>query len=357
MLIPSEFIIYKARIKESVLAAKQRRDLRFKPLRNVERLHVSMIEFQKLNEILDDDGNDFSPSLSYNSQNSTAVIQWMPSPVHDNFAASLIESGFAARQNLRSEIAAHLVVVGSQRVGAFRGIYENSTEEPDVLFKYRRQDRKTSYTAVVEIGVSESYEELVDDAKLWIEGTREIITVILIKVEENPAYRSPISKFEDDDVENLGFPDYKDLDTDMVISKDPNSTFGPLQINNFVWVNKMSVFLEIWKRDPLNGQAKQQGTRSYFVPDNATSELDLKLSDFYPLNATDGGDTKFSLTFDILRLHLEECREELAVERCRDTLRDIAKCRDNLDDEITLLNDNVSLTRMRVPILGLQTGE
>ena len=119
-----------------------------------------------------------------------------------------------------------------------------------------------SYTAVVEIGFAETYEELIDDAKLWTEGNTDIRTVILIKVEENPRYHSPTSKLEDDEVENLGFPDPKDLDTSIVIPKDPNDSFGPLQINNLVWVNKMGVFLEIWKRDALNGEAKQQGTRS-----------------------------------------------------------------------------------------------
>lgn len=131
-----------------------------------------------------------------------------------------------------------------------------------MLFKYEGQDHKVLYTAVVEIGFTETYEELIDDAKLWIEGKRDIRTVILIKVEENPQYHSPTSKLEDDQVEDLGFPDPKNLDTSIVIPKDPNDSFGPLQINNLVWVNKMGVFLEIWKRYAVNGEAKQQGTRS-----------------------------------------------------------------------------------------------
>lgn len=167
-----------------------------------------------------------------------------------------------ATQDLRSEIARQIDVVGNQRVGAFTGAYEGSNKEPDVLFKYKGQDHKLLYTAVVEIGFAETHEELIDDVKLWIEGNRDMRTVILIKVEENPRYYSPTSKLEDDEVKDLGFPDLKDLDTSIVIPKDPNDRFGPLQINNLVWVSKMSVFLEIWKRDKVNGEAKQQGTRS-----------------------------------------------------------------------------------------------
>lgn len=96
----------------------------------------------------------------------------------------------------------------------------------------------------------------------WIEGNKDLRTVILIKVEENPRYYSPTSKLEDDEVEDLEFPDPGDLDTSVVTCQDSNESFGPLQINKMVWVNKMSVFLETWKRNTANGEAKQQGSRS-----------------------------------------------------------------------------------------------
>ena len=277
----------------------------------------------------------------------------MPSPVHEILASPFIGSQFVATQDLPSDIVRRISVVGSQTVGAFIGAYKGSQKEPDVLFNYRGQDRNVLSTAVVEIGFTETYEELVDDTKMWIEGNRDIRTVILIKVEENPPYHSPISEFEDDEVEDLGFPAPEDLVTSMVIPKDPNDSYGPLQINNFDWVNKMGVFLEIWKRDAVNGEAKQQGTRSvsctsfsstqvqcvltralfqYFVPHDATSELDLKLSDFYPLDATNGGNKRFPLTFDQLRLHLEAYREQLAVARCRRVLLDIDKRNNAISD-------------------------
>ena len=186
----------------------------------------------------------------------------MPSPLHETHSSPFIGSNAFATQKLRSEIARQSNVVGTQRLGTFTGAYEGSKKEPDVLFKYIEKDHKVSYTAVVEIGFAETYQELVDDVKIWIEGNRDIRTVILIKVEENPRYHSPIRKLGDDEVEGLGFPDPKDLDTSIVIPKDSNDSFGPLLINKLVWVNKMSVFLEIWKRDAVNGGAKQQGTRS-----------------------------------------------------------------------------------------------
>lgn len=202
-----------------------------------------------------------SPSISFNSRSCTGIIQWMPSPIQEILASPFIRSDTIATQNLRSQIARRTNAVGNQRVGAFTGAYEGSKKEPDVLFKYKGQDHKVLYTAVVEIGFAETYEELIDDAKLWIEGNKDIRTVILIKVEENPRYHSPTSKLEDEEVKGLEFLDLKDLDTSIVIPKDPNDSFSPLQINNLIWVHKMSVFLEIWKRDAMTGEAKQQGTR------------------------------------------------------------------------------------------------
>lgn len=78
------------------------------------------------------------------------------------------------------------------------------------------------------------YKELINDPKIRIEGNRDIRTVILIEVEENPQYHSPTSRLADDEVEDLGFPDPKDLKTSIINPKDPNDGFCPVQINNLV---------------------------------------------------------------------------------------------------------------------------
>lgn len=178
----------------------------------------------------------------------------------------IIESGIAARQ-IPPDIERRVSVAGTQQIVTFTGVYKGSSKEPDGLFKYKGQDGKISYTAVVEIGFSEKYEDLIDDLKLWIEGKRDARTVILIKVEEDPQYHSPTCKMEEDEGRNLKFPEPEDLDTSMVILKDSKDSFGPLQINNLIWVGKMGMFLEIWMKDTMNGEAKQQqGTRSVNSP-------------------------------------------------------------------------------------------
>ena len=80
-------------------------------------------------------------------------------------------------------------------------------------------------------------------------------------MEEDLLYRSPPDKLEDEDVEILGFPHPRDIDTSMINLKDPNDPFSQLQFKNLVWVGKISVFLEIWKKDPVSGEATKHGTR------------------------------------------------------------------------------------------------
>ena len=121
-------------------------------------------------------------------------------------------------------------VVGRQKiVGAFRGSYQYSTKEADVLFKYHPPNGPISYTCAIEVGFAEKYEDLVEDIKLWIEGG-QMWMVILISVEEAPRYRCPTSALQDDEIEALDLPAIPALNTSMVSLEDPTDRFGPLQI-------------------------------------------------------------------------------------------------------------------------------
>lgn len=170
----------------------------------MERIKKSATCFQQLEEALGDDGRDLRytwkpgmPILIANTtcqltidrlqpRYGTGIIKWMPSSAHETLASPFIESGYAARLNLRPDIGRRVNVVGTQRVGQFTGAYEGSKKEPDVLFKYERLDRGMTYTAIVEIGFTETFEQLIDDVTMWSEGNRDIMTAVLIKVEEDP---------------------------------------------------------------------------------------------------------------------------------------------------------------------------
>ena len=63
MLTPSDLTLYEARLKESVLANKERREQKHIPLRNVERVHMPASYFRKLEEAIGDDALDLRYTL------------------------------------------------------------------------------------------------------------------------------------------------------------------------------------------------------------------------------------------------------------------------------------------------------
>ena len=63
MLAPSDLRIYESRLKEGVLANKERKEQNFIPLRSVERVHMPASYFRKLDEALGYDGIDLRYTL------------------------------------------------------------------------------------------------------------------------------------------------------------------------------------------------------------------------------------------------------------------------------------------------------
>ncbi|KAL2039341.1 hypothetical protein N7G274_008009 [Stereocaulon virgatum] len=135
-----------------------------------------------------------------------------------------------------------------------------------------------------------------------MEGQHNVKTVVLIKVMEDLPYRSPVHTLREDEIKGLGFPPFRELDTSLVVLEDQADRFGKLQIRNLTWVGKMYAFLEIWKANTKTGNAERQGVRKYFVgsTDDEIAELDIKLSDLYPIDARIG-DKRLPLTWERLR--------------------------------------------------------
>jgi len=191
----------------------------------------------------------------------------MPTSVHEDIASAFIGRHEVAAELLPPATAQRIVATGSQTISGFRGEYQGSDKEPDVLFKYEQENGNVMYTCTAEIGLAETYEELVEDAKQWIEGQHEVQTVILVKLEEIPLYRCPTRTFQDKEIEALGLPHFSAMKPNIFRLQDPADIFGPLQLRNLTWVGRMHAFLEIWKPNVTSGLAERQGDRtvSFFL--------------------------------------------------------------------------------------------
>ena len=185
----------------------------------------------------------------------------MPTSVQQDIASAFIARHDVATEPLPPAIQRRMVATGNQTVNKFRGIYQGSEKEPDALFKYRQENGNFIFLCVVEIGFSETYEELVEDIKIWIEGTNEVQTVVLIKLEEIPSYICPTQALQEEEIDALGSIYLSDLQPNMVTLDDKADIFGPLRLCNLTWVGRMRAFLEIWKSNATNREAERQGNR------------------------------------------------------------------------------------------------
>lgn len=180
---------------------------------------------------------------------------------------------------------------------------------------------------VLEVGFSETYEQLVEEMKLWLEGTDSVSMAVLVKFTENPPYKCPVSF--DQDLEKLNIPsESREVRSRDVIA---GENFGPVSYRGQQWVGDISeAFIEIWKIDADTNTAKRQGDRINLL-DMAQDSIQFELSAF--LTISPQNDRTISLGLDKFRKLLKYEIKQLAVERCQDMLRNRAKrIGEGLDD-------------------------
>lgn len=111
---------------------------------------------------------------------------------------------------------------------------------------------------MLEVGFSESYEQLAQEARLWINGTSTVFVRVLVNLQENPRYRCPNSYLSDADFERLKLP----LATTPRMFQLPQNQYGPASFKGPNWTGVISTAqVEVWKMDPLTGKACTDGRR------------------------------------------------------------------------------------------------
>jgi len=259
------------------------------------------------------------PKISYDASRSTLIIQCMPSPVHESIISLFSGHFHSAKQALPLATRYGINLTTGQDYNGFEGEYEGSEKRPDLAIEQLDASGEFTVKWVLEAGLTETYEQLVNDMKLWLEGKREVSMAVLIKFEENPKYRCPISRdMDDEDFKLLGIPQReKEIRArDCTLEEE----YGPVTYKGFTWVGKIStVFMEVWKRDPNTGLARQHGGRVGLLPPDDPSQVRFRLSDF--LLVTPIEDRTITFDWGNFRHLLKVKLRTLAVSRCRAMLR------------------------------------
>jgi len=196
------------------------------------------------------------PKYAYDASTSTLVVKFMPSPVHESVTDTIIRGFSAAGEGLPE--AWDFDITPNQNFKGFARQYSGSSKTPDLAVKFTDPAWGIRPKFIVEVGFSETYEQLVGDAKLWLEGTDHVTVVVLVKFVETPNYQSPDLQIED--LVNRDFPKASELN-ELHFTMD--GEYGPVSYKGFRWVGAISeAFLEVWKRNPTTKLAVTDGVRS-----------------------------------------------------------------------------------------------
>ena len=178
-------------------------------------------------------------------------------------------------------------VISEQDFVGFTGAWRNSGKRPDFGVQVKDTNGNFELKWVLEVGFSESYDDLQEDARLWLEGYPEISMVTLFKFLETPKYRRPIDFNDDDDDDRLralGIPnnmlDIKQADVTLV------QQFGPATYQGYQWVGQITeVYMESWIRDP-GGSAMKHGNRRNIL--RAPGNINIPVGNFLPAGYPQG---------------------------------------------------------------------
>lgn len=195
------------------------------------------------------------PQCNYNSKTAIATIRMTPpGPLHEKVVEHCLIEAIALRSALPKEHRSRISVQPSTIFKGFNGAYSGSRKTPDLVIRAKDSNNNKMVPRVVfEIGTSESYNHLKQNASLWLEGMPGVRECILIKIYETPQYRSP-------SVDNIDFPAPNQIDESAFKSE---SEFGPVVYKDLHWTGKISTaFFETWTLDPLTRLATRSGERT-----------------------------------------------------------------------------------------------
>jgi hypothetical protein len=181
----------------------------------------------------------------------------MPSPIHESVTSIFNEAFFTAKAGLPASVKSKICTVTNQEFNNFGEQYEGSNKTPDFAVQFESAEGDVEVKFILEVGFSETYDDLVQDAKMWLEGRRDVSMFILVKFKETPNYRCPVRDLDGEDFEQLGFPKATELRTSNFSLV---GDYGPAMYKGLVWVGQISAaFMEIWKRDPITRLATRKG--------------------------------------------------------------------------------------------------
>ncbi|KAH0830052.1 hypothetical protein FOPE_10471 [Fonsecaea pedrosoi] len=145
-----------------------------------------------------------------------------------------------AKEKLDSAVRHKLCIIRGEDID-FEGEWGGSYKEPDLGIAWNEDVGGTNLHTVVEVGVSQSRQSLLNLRDLYLKGTSHVSRLILVDLVTDPEYTSPV----DLDIRELRAIDKADFQLD--------SDLGPLWYKGVKWVGKSTLVWEVWERNLDHG--------------------------------------------------------------------------------------------------------
>ncbi|KAJ8098027.1 hypothetical protein POJ06DRAFT_278051 [Lipomyces tetrasporus] len=255
------------------------------------------------------------PRLEYNSLLSRATITTNPSSlntlVHEEISCSILRQTVSKLEEhgLRYKVSSS-VERGFSDESAITKRYRGSRKIVDYGMLFCEDNNSYMRTCAIIGGPMQQYSSIQDDVRLLLYGTR-YQAVILVGIEERPAYNSPIV----DEAVDCVRPDYG-LELQLVhqgFSHTLKETpLGPYMYDNFAWGGKISnFFLEVYKR---HGRSSRTEVRRHVIVEDGKRieqrmlSLNLTIGEVAPIaqvRRSDIGSTPIEIDVDYILYCLE----------------------------------------------------
>ncbi|KAK9324939.1 hypothetical protein V1517DRAFT_23708 [Lipomyces orientalis] len=100
----------------------------------------------------------------------------------------------------------------------------------------------------IEVGTSETYDKLLDDKNMWING-KGVNVVKLVCFEESPPFKNPDTRMNiagvDEELETMAQSLAETVEANIGINY-----YGPLEYRHHTWVGELNkAFIEVWRQD------------------------------------------------------------------------------------------------------------
>ncbi|KAK9235014.1 hypothetical protein V1525DRAFT_349106 [Lipomyces kononenkoae] len=267
---------------------------------------ISSNLYDQLKQDLGKDNEDNSyPRLLYNWTRQVVTIVTAPTRLHEDTSQAILSSLFNRVQSILQRERIHLGT--GQSLGSSTGpttLIEDGHSyyemEPDGVIFFETQDA-TEFKVVIEVGVTQRYDSLLEKARKWLCDQRCRI-VILLAFNESERYCAPRNHISLSRRER----------NDMVVQMrrhwlSPSfSQFGPLEFRRHIWLNEISeAFVEVVRNDPDSDGTNALTRMKYALIDAGRDESssvpaavgDIRLGEFIPPD-TLGSDAAADIVVD-----------------------------------------------------------